>query len=45
MTVADKIGQLFLVTFMGNDVSGSSDIATLGVTIGWGWWQPQRQLP
>jgi beta-N-acetylhexosaminidase len=29
MTVADKIGQLFLVTFMGDDVSGSSDIATL----------------
>jgi beta-N-acetylhexosaminidase len=29
MTVADKIGQLFLVTFMGDDVSGGSDIATL----------------
>jgi beta-N-acetylhexosaminidase len=29
MTVADKIGQLFLVTFMGSDVSQNSDIATL----------------
>jgi beta-N-acetylhexosaminidase len=29
MTVADKIGQLFLVTFMGSDVSQDSDIATL----------------
>jgi beta-N-acetylhexosaminidase len=29
MTVADKIGQLFLVTFMGEDVSESSDIAAL----------------
>ena len=29
MTVADKIGQLFLVTFEGNDVSEGSDIANL----------------
>jgi beta-N-acetylhexosaminidase len=29
MTVADKVGQLFLVTFQGSDVSANSDIATL----------------
>ncbi len=29
MSVADKIGQLFLVTFQGHDVSPESDIATL----------------
>ena len=29
MTVADKIGQLFLVSFQGNDVSAESDIAVL----------------
>ena len=29
MTTADKVGQLFLVTFMGSDVSDDSDIATL----------------
>jgi len=29
MTVADKVGQLFLVSFQGNDVSPESDIATL----------------
>jgi beta-N-acetylhexosaminidase len=29
MTVADKVGQLFLVTFQGNDVSENSDIAAL----------------
>jgi beta-N-acetylhexosaminidase len=29
MTVADKIGQLFLITFMDTDVSRNSDIATL----------------
>ena len=29
MTVADKVGQLFLVSFQGNDVSAESDIATL----------------
>jgi beta-N-acetylhexosaminidase len=29
MTIADKVGQLFLVTFMGSDVSDSSEIAAL----------------
>ena len=29
MSVADKVGQLFLVTFQGNDTSAESDIATL----------------
>jgi beta-N-acetylhexosaminidase len=29
MTVADKVGQLFLVTFQGNDISDNSDIASL----------------
>ena len=29
MTVADKVGQLFLVSFQGNDVSAESDIAVL----------------
>lgn len=29
MTPADRVGQLFVVNFAGNDVSGSSDIATL----------------
>jgi beta-N-acetylhexosaminidase len=29
MTVADRVGQLFLVTFMGNDVSDNSEVATL----------------
>jgi beta-N-acetylhexosaminidase len=29
MSVTDKVGQLFLVTFQGNDVSENSDIATL----------------
>ena len=29
MTVADKVGQLFLLTFMGSDVTENSDIATL----------------
>lgn len=29
MSPADKVGQLFLVTFMGDDVSATSDIATL----------------
>jgi len=29
MSAADKVGQLFLVTFEGNDVSVTSDIATL----------------
>jgi beta-N-acetylhexosaminidase len=29
MSVADKVGQLFIVTFQGNDISENSDIATL----------------
>jgi beta-N-acetylhexosaminidase len=29
MSVADKVGQLFLVTFQGNDASATSDIAAL----------------
>lgn len=29
MTVADKVGQLFLITFQGNDLSANSDVAAL----------------
>jgi beta-N-acetylhexosaminidase len=29
MTAADKVGQLFLITFQGNDISENSDVATL----------------
>ena len=50
MSVADKVGQLFVVTFQGNDVATDSDIATLvrdyrvgGVVLHAGQWQlPQR---
>ena len=42
MSTAEKVGQLFLVTFLGNDVSPDSAIYDLITTIKWAGWSCQR---